>query len=123
MTNIRYAAWLAPLALCAFMAQATDADVPANNSGINERDRDGQTLTSDDQPQGRVNVALAAKVRRAVLAHDGLSVDGQNIKIIAADNQVTLRGPVKNAEERTAIETTVRSAAGTATVDSQLELR
>jgi hyperosmotically inducible periplasmic protein len=101
----------------------TDDQPRANNSGINARDRDDQMLTADDQSQSKVDVALAARIRRAVMAHDGLSIDGQNIKIIASENGVTLRGPVMDAAERAAIETTVRNAAGTATVDSQLELR
>ncbi|MCC2657582.1 MAG: osmY [Panacagrimonas sp.] len=106
-----------------FTATAGDHAVRSNNSGINERDRSNQTLTADDQNQSKGDVELAAKIRRAVVAQSDLSVDGHNIKIIAMNNAVTLRGPVKDKTERAAIEKLVRSAAGTATVDNQLEIK
>jgi hyperosmotically inducible periplasmic protein len=111
------------LALSATAVHAADHSVPANNSAINERDRSSGTLTPEDQSQSKTDVELAAKLRRAVVAHDGLSIDGQNIKIVTVDNKITLRGPVKDTAERAAIEKTVRAAAGTATVDNQLEIK
>lgn len=103
--------------------KATSHDA-TNNSAVNERDRDNKTLTPGDQSQTKGDVELAARVRRAVVDHEGVSMDGKNIKIIAINNAVTLRGPVKDAAERTAIEKTARTAAGTSvTVDSQLEVR
>lgn len=109
--------------LCAAAAQAEDVMKPANNSGINQRDRSHETLTPQDQSQTKIDVELAAKIRRAVVAQPGISVDGQNIKIIAMNNAVTLRGPVKDISERAAIEKTVRTAAGPASVDNQLEIK
>lgn len=113
----------AALALCAFGAQADATKTPANNSGINERDRSEQRLTPEDQPQAKADVELLAKIRRAVLDQPNLSLDGQNVKIITADNKVTLRGPVKDKAERKTIEKAVRGAAGGLTVDNQLEVR
>lgn len=115
---------LAVTALSAGAAQAADKTVPANNSAINERDRSSQTLTPGDQSQSKGDLELAAKIRRAVVDHEGLSTDGQNIKIVTINNAVTLRGPVQDNAERVAIEKTVRAAAGdTATIDNQLELK
>ncbi len=111
------------LTLSVGAVQAQDKASPVNNSGINERDRSNQTLTPEDQSQSKNDLELAASIRRAVVAQDGISVDGQNIKIIAGSNKVTLRGPVKDSEERVAIEKTVRTAAGKATVDNQLEIK
>ena len=110
------------MALSAFAAHAADKQVPADNSGVNERDRSGETLTPTDQSQSRSDVEFAARIRRAVIAQPDLSVSGQNIKIIAQNNRITLRGPVKDIEERTTIDKAVRQAAGTAAVDDQLEL-
>lgn len=106
-----------------FAAQAADTAVPADNTAINQRDRSSQTLTPQNQPESKGEVELAAKVRRAVIAQSGLSIAGQNIKIIAEGNRVTLRGPVKDAAERGTIETAARQAAGSATVDDQLEVK
>ena len=109
--------------LSAFAVQATDKAVPADNTGVNERDRSAQTLTPEDQSQTKSDIELAAAVRRAVVAQSGLSVAGQNIKIITQNGRVTLRGPVKDDAELATIEKTVRQAAGKAHVDNQLEVK
>lgn len=114
---------IAALALSAFSVHAETKNAPANNSAVNERDRASQATTPEDQSQAKSDVELAARIRRAVLDQPNLSVDGQNIKIITRNNMVTLRGPVKDATERSVIEKTVRTAAGKAKVDSQLEVR
>jgi hyperosmotically inducible periplasmic protein len=114
---------LVGLTLCVFAAQAANEVVPANNSGINERDRSDKTLTPENQSETEGDRELAAKIRRAVVGQSGISTDGQNIKIITANNTVTLRGPVKDSTERAAIEKTVRAVAGQATVDNQLEVK
>lgn len=113
----------AALALCAFGALAETTKVPADNSGINERDRSSQGLTPEDQPQSKADVELLAKIRRAVLDQPNLSMDGQNVKIITGDNKVTLRGPVKDKAERNTIEKAVRTASGGLAVDNKLEIR
>ena len=114
------------LALTACAAQAADnmpADnLPPDNSGVNQRDRSDQTLTADDQSNSKSDITLAAKVRRAVMKKRGLSMQAKNIKIIAQDGTVTLRGPVKSSAERASIEKTVRKAAGKASIDNQLEV-
>jgi len=94
----------------------------ADNSAVNSRDRDQQQLTPPDQSQDKADIALVATARRDVLAIDGLSVAGQNIKIITGAGRITLRGPVANVAERTAIETAVRKVSGKNVVDSQLEV-
>ncbi len=111
------------MALVAGAAQSQDKAVPADNSGVNERDRAHQTLTPEDQSQSKTDVELAAKIRRAVVDQAGISVDGQNIKIITMNDSVTLRGPVKDVAERAAIEKTVKAAAGKATVVNHLEIK
>jgi hyperosmotically inducible protein len=114
---------LVGLALSVSAAHAAKETVPANNSGINERDRADQTLTPENQSETDADREFAAKIRRAVVGQSGISIDGQNIKIIATTKKVTLRGPVKDSAERAAIEKTVRTAAGEAAVDNQLEIK
>jgi hyperosmotically inducible protein len=113
----------AAVSLSTFAAHAAEKSAQVDNSGINERDRGGNTLTPEAQSQSKSDIELAARVRRAVIGQDGVSMDGKNIKIIAMHNAVTLRGPVKDAAERAEIEKTVRAAAGSASIDNQLEIR
>jgi hyperosmotically inducible protein len=52
-----------------------------------------------------------------------LSTAAKNIKIITDNGQVTLRGPVKNAQEKAKIGQLARSAAGGAKIEDQLDVK
>lgn len=76
--------------------------VAADNTGRNARD-DGTTLTPIDQGTSATDLTITKSVRQAVIANKGISVKGQNVKIIARDGVVTLRGPVESEAERSTI--------------------
>jgi len=52
-----------------------------------------------------------------------LSTTAKNIKVVTANGQVTLRGPVKSAQEKAKIDQLAKSAAGGAQIDDQLEVK
>ena len=106
-----------------FSAIAQDGAADADNAKKNQRDRSGETQTSGDQSNSSADVKITSAIRRAVVADDSLSATAKNIKIITANETVTLRGPVKTAEERTKIEQLAQSAAGNAKIDNQLEVK
>jgi len=54
---------------------------------------------------------------------DQLSMTVKNIKIITANGQVTLRGPVKTAQEKSTIDQLARSAASGAKIENQLDVK
>lgn len=95
----------------------------ADNTGINERDRSSQTLTSADQPNNETDVKLAAAVRRAVVKDKTLSMSAHNIKLIAADGIVTLRGPVANAKEKARVEAIARGVSGVTSVHNEVDVK
>jgi osmotically-inducible protein OsmY len=97
--------------------------VPADDTKKNERDRSGETKTSGDQSSSPEDLKITAAIRRAVVADDSLSTTAKNVKIITANEMVTLRGPVNTAEEKTKIEQLAQSAAGNAKIDNQLEVK
>lgn len=101
---------------------ANEADeYPPDDTGRNVRDRDDMTLTSEDQSEKKTDRDLTQKIRQAVVEDDALSSDAHNIKIITVDGIVTLRGPVKSAEERNAIGAKAVKIAGAGKVKNQLE--
>ena len=53
----------------------------------------------------------------------GLSTTAKNIKVITTNGQVTLRGPVKSAQEKAKIDQIAKSAAGGAKIDDQLDIK
>jgi hyperosmotically inducible periplasmic protein len=100
----------------------TSSNDAADNSGRNARDRDGATKTSGDQSENEADRALTQKIRQAITSDDGLSTNGQNVKIITSDGKVTLRGPVKSAKEKADIAAKATQIAGVKQVDNQLEV-
>lgn len=98
-------------------------DKPIDNSAINQRDRSGATVTAGDQSNSSGDVKTTAAVRRAVLKNNSLSTTAKNVKIITANGIVTLRGPVKTADEKMTIEKLARAAAPEAKIDNRLEVK
>jgi osmotically-inducible protein OsmY len=96
---------------------------PADNSGVNMRDRSSQTMTPADQPNDKADIKLAAAVRRAVVNDKTLSMSAHNIKLIAANGVVTLRGPVASEDEKAKLEADVRGVPGVSRVDNQLDVK
>src|SRR4051794_7144214 len=82
----------------------TGSDADANNTSKNKRDRDDATLTPGNQGHSKSDRDMTAKIRRAIVKNDQLSMTAKNIKIITVDGKVTLRGPVKSAQERSVID-------------------
>ena len=110
-------------ALCLTTLAADDKTVPADNTAKNERDRSGDTKTSGDQSNNPEDIRVTADIRRAIMKDSSLSMTAQNIKIITIGDQVTLRGPVNTAAEKTRIGQLAKSAAGKAKIDNQLEVK
>lgn len=102
---------------------STATPAPADNSGRNARDRSGETKTAGDQSNSSSDIKITADIRRAVMKDDSLSMTAKNVKIITADGVVTLRGPVKTAEEKATIAKLAEANAGGAKVMDQLEIK
>ena len=97
---------------------ATDPD----NTRVNRRDRDGDTMTPMDQGSSESDRAITAEIRKAVVGDGTLSFTAKNVKIITKDGNVVLRGPVKSEDERAAIRAKAARVAGASRVDDQLEV-
>lgn len=93
-----------------------------DNTAINQRDSGADTKTPFDQSNSAADTELVARLRAEVLKIDGLSVNGQNIKIITDNLKVVLRGPVDSAAERDSILKVARQIAGENNVTDQLEI-
>ena len=94
----------------------------ADNTAVNTRDSSGATATPLDQGENEADLAISAKIRQALVDDKALSVNAQNVKIITHSGLVTLRGPVKSADEKKAIEAKATQVAGVTKVDNQLEI-
>jgi hyperosmotically inducible protein len=113
-------AWLGAISLA---AMADEDKSKADNTAINERDRSDEAKTSGDQSNTPTDLKITQTIRQALMKDDELSMTAKNIKVISANGQVTLRGPVKTAQEKAKIDQIVKSAAGGAQIVDQLEVK
>ena len=116
---------LALTCLSAFSLAALAGDEKAkpDNTATNERDRSGETKTSGDQSNSSADLETTQAIRQELMKDGELSTTAKNIKVITANGQVTLRGPVKSAQEKAKIDQLARSAAGGAKIDNQLDVK
>ena len=113
---------LACLSALSVAALAGDEKAKSDNTATNERDRSGETKTSGDQSNSSADIKTTQAIRQALMKDSGLSATAKNIKVVTANGRVTLRGPVKTAQEKAKIDQLARSAAGGAQIDDQLEV-
>ena len=114
---------LACLSTVSVAAMAADDKTKPDNTAINERDRSRETQTSGDQSNSSADLKTTQAIRQSLMKDSELSTTAKNIKIITNNGQVTLRGPVKNAQEKAKIDQLARSAAGGAKIDDQLDVK
>jgi hyperosmotically inducible periplasmic protein len=106
-----------------FEVEPYSKTVAADNTRANRRDRDGMNLTPMDQSNAKSDLEITARIRKAIMADDTLSVNAQNVKIITRDRIITLRGPVKNLSEKNTIgQIAARESGAGLRVDNKLEI-
>jgi len=101
---------------------ADDKNKP-DNTATNERDRSGETQTSGDQSNSPADLKITQAIRQALMKDGELSTTAKNVKVITANGHVTLRGPVKTAQEKAKIHQLAKSATGGAHIDDQLDVK
>jgi hyperosmotically inducible periplasmic protein len=83
-----------------------------DNTKTNQRDRSASPPTADQQKENTADRELARQIRRALVEDKSLSTYARNVKVIAREGIVTLRGPVRTENEKTAIENKAAEIAG-----------
>lgn len=101
----------------------TKKPVDADNTGTNKRDRADNEPTADQQKNNKTDLDLTAEIRRAIMKDKGLSMNAHNVKIIAMDGKVTLKGPVETDAEKQTVEQKAFDVAGRARVTSEIEIK
>jgi len=108
---------------------ATPADPAASDSGQadntkrNSTEENKNTDTAEKQSNSKDDLALTQKIRQEVVKDGSLSMNAKNIKIIARDGKVMLRGPVDSQREKDTIGSKAGEIAGKDKVENQLEVK
>src|SRR5450432_2332202 len=97
----------------------TQPDNTANNKG----DNDKGAVTADKQKMNPADRELAKRIRRSITSDSSLSTYAHNVKVIVRDGTVTLKGPVKSEEEKTAVGARAKNIAGADKVQNQLTVK
>ena len=103
-------------------ATASDATA-ADNTKQNSSEQNKNTDTAEKQSNSKDDLALTQKIRQAVMKDGSLSMNAKNVKIIAQDGKITLKGPVDSQQEKDTIGTAAGGIAGKDNVDNQLEVK
>jgi hyperosmotically inducible protein len=100
-----------------------DASAPAaDNTKVNQRDRNKSEPTADQQKENATDRQLVQQIRKAIVKDKSLSTYGHNVKVIAQNGMVTLKGPVKSDEEKQAIENKAAQIAGADKITSEIQV-
>ena len=94
----------------------------ADNTDLNTRDKSVETLTPQKQPNSESDIDVLAAVRSAIVDDDSLSTSAHNVKIMVEKGVVTLRGPVKTANEKARVEALARKVVGVVSIDNRLDI-
>ena len=106
---------------CSLIAlPAVAQQTPTDNTKVNKADRAKGAVTADQQKENAADRELAQKIRQSVVGDKSLSTYAHNVKIVAQDGQVTLKGPVRSDAEKTAIEAKATEIAGAGKVTNEI---
>jgi osmotically-inducible protein OsmY len=94
------------------LAQSTDPDNTKRNKEPG--------ATADKQKMNAEDRTLTQNVRKAIMDDKTLSTYAHNVKIVARDGSVTLRGPVRSDAEKAALEAKAVEVAGPGKVTNEL---
>ena len=102
---------------------AQQSAAPADNTTVNQRDRNPNEPTADQQKNTPSDRDITKQIREAIVKDKSLSTYAHNVKIITQNGQVTLKGPVRSDEEKRAIEAKATEIVGENKVTSELDIK
>jgi osmotically-inducible protein OsmY len=107
----------------ALAQEPTSQPSAPDNTKVNERDRNQNEPTADQQKDNRSDRDITQQIRQSIMKDKSLSTYAHNIKIVTQGGQVTLKGPVRSEDEKRAIEAKATEVAGEHKVTSELNIK
>jgi len=121
MTKIKlYIAIFGVVCSLAGLSALAEAATPAaaDNSQVNN----ASELTADKAGNQQTDREIMQNIRKSVVADKSLSTYAKNVKIVAANGKVTLKGPVRSTDESNNIEDKAIQIAGIGNVTNELSV-
>jgi hyperosmotically inducible protein len=95
----------------------------ADNTKVNQRDRNSDESTADQQKENRSDRDITQQIRKAIVKDKSLSSYAHNVKVITQNGMVTLKGPVRSEDEKMAVAAKAAEVAGQDKVTNQLDVK
>ena len=108
--------------VCTIIAIPAIAQTPADNTKVNTRDQAKGAVTADQQKENAGDRDITRKIRQSLMKDKALSSYAHNVKVIAQDGQVTLKGPVRSDDEKRTVETKATEVAGAGHVTNEMSV-
>ena len=99
-----------------------DQQPAPDNTKTNQGDANKDATTADQQKMNPADRTTTKQIRSALMNDKALSTYAHNIKIITQDGHVTLKGPVRTEDEKTAIGEKAIQVAGAGNVTNHLKI-
>jgi osmotically-inducible protein OsmY len=100
-----------------------DTTTAPDNTKMNKRDRSKSSPTADNAKENKSDREIMKEIRQAIVKDKSLSTYAHNVKVIAQNGKVTLKGPVHSEDESKTIEKAAADVAGSGNVTNQLEVK
>jgi osmotically-inducible protein OsmY len=104
-------------------AQQSDSQAQPDNTANNKGDNKKGAMTADNQRETTADRELAKKIRKSIASDSSLSSYAHNVKVIVRDGMVTLKGPVKSEDEKSAVGAKANDIAGADKVQNELTVK
>ena len=105
-------------------ARAQDQTSPPSSTAPDNSSRNkDHDKTAESQKENSSDREITQKIRQSIMADKSLSTYAHNVKIITREGQVTLKGPVRDENEKATIASKAAEVAGAGKVNNQLTLK
>jgi hyperosmotically inducible protein len=93
-----------------------------DNTKVN-RNPSNKTQSADRAKDNTSDRDLMQKIRQAIMDDKSLSTNAHNVKVVAKNGKVTLKGPVDSAEEKATVAQKATEVAGAGNVSNQITVK
>lgn len=105
-------------------AHAQDQSSPPSSTAPDNSARNkAHANTADNQKDNTSDREITRKIRSSITSEKSLSTYAHNVKIITQGGQVTLKGPVRDENEKQAIASKAADVVGADKVNNQLSVK
>ncbi len=105
------------------MADSYPTKDAVDNTKMNQGDQNVGAVTADHAKQNVSDRELMSQIRKSVMRDRDLSTYAHNIKIVAQNGIVTLKGPVKTSDEKKTVLSEAVVVAGADNVKDQITVK